>query len=204
MTVIINQSISSVCSIKKYILLVACCFFSAFTCAKNYEIKHLEPLNWWVGMQHPELQLMVHGDNISTLTPEINYPGVTLINTVTTDNKNYLFINVNIAETTKAGKFVILFKTDNKVVAKVNYRLENRVKNSAERKGFDANDVIYLLMPDRFASGTAGNDSVADQLEKADRQNSGGRHGGDLKGMQDHLDYIANMGFTMIWPTPLI
>ncbi len=178
--------------------------FSLQVSAKEFEIKHLEPLNWWVGMQHPELQLMVHGENISALTPEINYAGVTLVGTEKTDNKNYLFINLRLADTTKPGQFTIAFKLGDKLITKAVYRLEARAKNSAARKGFDASDVIYLLMPDRFANGNPANDSKADQLEKFNRSISGGRHGGDLKGMQDHLDYIANMGFTMVWPTPLV
>lgn len=177
---------------------------SAVASAGDNIIKHVEPLNWWVGMQHSQLQLMVHGDNISALTPEVDYSGVTLVNVITTDNKNYLFINLNIAESTKAGNIVIALKSGKKVITKINYRLDERSKNSAMRKGFDAGDAIYLLMPDRFANGTTANDSKADQLEKLNRSISGGRHGGDLKGMQDHLDYVANMGFTMIWPTPLI
>jgi glycosidase len=177
---------------------------SATAFAGGYNIKHLEPLNWWVGMEHPELQLLVNGDNISALTPELNYPGVTLVSVEKTDNKNYLFLNLRIAESTKAGSFVIAFKDGDKVAVKANYRLDARTKNSAARKGFDASDAIYLLMPDRFANGTKTNDSTADQFEKVNRSISGGRHGGDLKGMQDHLDYIANMGFTMVWPTPLV
>lgn len=189
---------------KSIIALALAMLFSLQVSAKEFEIKHLEPLNWWVGMQHPELQLMVHGDNISALTPEINYAGVTLVNTEKTDNKNYLFINLRIADTTKPGTFTIAFKQNDKVITKADYRLEARAKNSAARKGFDTSDVIYLLMPDRFANGNPANDSKADQLEKLNRSISGGRHGGDLKGMQNHLDYIANMGFTMVWPTPLV
>lgn len=189
---------------KKIIFLGLILLFSVQVSAKEFDIKHLEPLNWWVGMQHPVLQLLVNGDNISALTPEINYPGVTLMGVEKTDNKNYLFINLRIAETTKAGTFVITFKEGNKVSTKVNYHLEARTKNSAARKGFDADDAIYLLVPDRFASGSKANDSTTDEKEKANRSISGGRHGGDLKGMQDHLDYIAAMGFTMVWPTPLV
>jgi glycosidase len=172
--------------------------------ADPIKIKNIEPLNWWVGMKHPELQLMVHGENLSELTPDINYPGVTLVSTEKTDSKNYLFVNLRIADTAKAGGFVIAFKSGDKVVAKVNYSLDARAKNSAERKGFNASDAIYLIMPDRFANGSSANDSQPDQAEKINRSNSGGRHGGDIKGMQSHLDYVANLGFTMIWPTPLI
>lgn len=189
---------------KKLWLLATLWILSSVALASTYTIKHLEPLNWWVGMQHPELQLMVHGENISALKPEIHYPGVTVVNTATTDNKNYLFINLRIADTTKAGKFAIVFKQGEKQVASANYSLEERAKSSAARKGFDAGDVIYLLVPDRFANGSTANDSTSDQIEKVNRSISGGRHGGDLKGMQDHLDYIASMGFNMIWPTPLV
>lgn len=173
--------------------------------AKEFEIKHLEPTNWWVGMRHPELQLMVHGENISALTPSINYEGVTLVNVEKTDNKNYLFVNLRIADTAKAGKFKIAFKQGEKEITSAEYRLESRIKDSAERKSFSAKDVIYLLVPDRFANGNASNDVKNNLLERSvDRSNSGGRHGGDIKGVVDHLDYIANMGFTMVWPTPFI
>lgn len=189
---------------RKIIILLSILLASFQVAAKEFDIKHVEPLNWWVGMQHPELQLLVNGDNISALKPEINYPGVALVGVEKTDNKNYLFINLRIADTTKAGRFDIAFKNGDKLVTKVNYRLDARIKDSAARKGFDAKDAIYLLVPDRFANGSTENDSTADQLEKLNRSVSGGRHGGDIKGMQQHLDYIAAMGFTMVWPTPLV
>ena len=189
---------------KKLWLLTLLWVLSSGVNAATYNIKHLEPLNWWVGMQHPELQLMVHGDNISALTPVINYAGVTVVGTEKTDNKNYLFINLLVANTAKPGAFTIAFKQGDKIVIHANYRLEARAKNSAARNGFSTSDAIYLLMPDRFANGNSANDSKADQLENLNRNISGGRHGGDLTGMQDHLGYIAKMGFTMVWPTPLI
>jgi len=189
----------------KKIMLCMCGFLMAMSVsAKEFEIKHLEPLNWWVGMHHPELQLMVNGDNISALTPSINYEGVTLVGVEKTDNKNYLFVNLRVADTTKPGKFKIAFKQGEKEVTSVEYRLDSRIKNSAERKSFDAKDVIYLLVPDRFANGNPTNDTQKSLLEGVDRSKSGGRHGGDIKGVQDHLDYIASMGYTMVWPTPFI
>lgn len=171
--------------------------------AKEFDIKNVEPLNWWVGMHHPELQLMVHGENLAGLTPSTHYTGVDVVNTETTDNKNYLFINLRIAESAKPGMVQIDLADKGKVVAHISYKLEARAKNSATRQGFSTGDAIYLIVPDRFANGTTANDSRPDVLEKVNRSISGGRHGGDIKGMQDHLDYIANMGFTMIWPTPL-
>lgn len=187
------------------LLCVALGITSAFAVeAKDYDIKHLEPLNWWVGMKHPELQLMVHGDNIAELEPAVAYEGVQLLGTERTDNKNYLFVNLRIDGHAKPGKMTIAFKKGIKAVTKVDYRLEARRADSANRNSFTSADAIYLITPDRFANGNAHNDSMPDVLEKVNRSSKDGRHGGDLQGMRDHLDYIANMGFTMIWPTPLI
>jgi len=172
--------------------------------AKDYEIKHLEPLNWWVGMKHPELQLMVHGDNIAELEPAIAYEGVQLLGAERTDNKNYLFINLRIDEQTKPGKMTIAFKKGARAVTRVDYRLEARRADSANRSSFTSADAIYLITPDRFANGNPGNDSMSDVIEKVNRSSKDGRHGGDIQGMREHLDYIASMGFTMVWPTPLI
>ncbi len=178
--------------------------FSLPSMAQQFLIQHLEPMNWWVGMKHPKLQLMVHGEDISLLQPFIDYPGVTLVNVEKTNNKNYLFVNLHIADNTRAGSFTILFKQGDKTRTKMNYRLDERMKNSADRKSFSASDSVYLIVPDRFSNGDANNDSKDNLAEKLNRGSSGGRHGGDIKGIRDNLDYISDMGFTMIWPTPLL
>jgi hypothetical protein len=121
---------------KKAISLFIFCILSTSAFADNYQIKHLEPLNWWVGMNHPELQLLVNGDNISELTPAIDYAGVKIVSVEKTDNKNYLFINLLIAANTKPGSFTVAFKQGEKVITSANYRLEERIKNSAARSGF--------------------------------------------------------------------
>jgi glycosidase len=172
--------------------------------AEPYQIKHLEPMNWWVGMRHPELQLMVHAERIAELTPQLSYPGVTLASVERTSNPNYLFLNLVIAPETAAGSFEIRFKRSDTVITTAVYRLDARRPGSAERRGFDSTDAVYLLMPDRFANGDPSNDSQPGLTEKADRAKPGGRHGGDLKGMREHLDYISGLGCTMIWPTPLL
>ena len=172
--------------------------------AKDYVIKHLEPASWWVGMQDRNLQLLVHGDDISELTVSITYPGVTLKDVVKVSNKNYLFINLSIAPETVAGNLNIRFRQGDKTVLSVAYPLQARSANSAQRRGFSPSDAIYLIVPDRFANGDSKNDSVKTLADKADRTNPSARHGGDILGMSEHLDYIASMGFSMIWPTPLI
>jgi glycosidase len=171
--------------------------------ATEYQIKHLEPPSWWVGMQQGQLQLMVHGDRIGELTPSLSYPGVAITNIIRGANKNYLFIDISIGETARAGQFAIDFKRQNELALSYLYRLDNREPNSAQRIGFNSSDAIYLLMPDRFANGNQANDSSADLREKADRTKPSGRHGGDLQGISEHLDYIEQMGFTQIWSTPL-
>lgn len=189
--------------IKRFSWLPALLLASAASAAP-YQIHHLEPLNWWVGMKHPELQLMVHGENIAELVPEISHPGVTLVDTQQTGRANFLFVNLLIAPDAAPGAFEIRFKRGDTVVTQATYRLEARRKDSAERRGFDARDAIYLLVPDRFANGNPANDSQPHLAEQAARSNPNGRHGGDLQGMREHLDYVAGLGFTMIWPTPLL
>ncbi len=172
--------------------------------AADYQIAHVEPMNWWVGMKSPQLQIMVHGEKIAELTPALHYPGVKLVSVERRDNPNYVFLNVLIGRDTKAGAFDISFKHGATTAVTAHYRLDARQKDSAQRKGFDAGDAIYLITPDRFANGDPSNDSVAGMPDKTDRAIPLARHGGDLAGMRSHLDYIKQLGFTMIWPTPLL
>jgi glycosidase len=169
----------------------------------RYAIKHLEPANWWVGMNYHQVELMVHGDNINATQPLIDYPGVQILSVVKTDNPNYLFVTIDIAANTKPGRFTIEFQLNGKTQSHFDYALLEREKNSAQRQGFSAKDAIYLITPDRFANGDTKNDAVAGLTEQPDRAFKGGRHGGDIAGMVQHLDYIEKMGFTQIWPNPL-
>ena len=174
------------------------------TSVSAYDIKHLEPSNWWVGMKHAELQLLVHGDKISELIPKISAKEIQISSVEKTENPNYLFINLTLTPQAKPGKFHISFLKNGVEVIGKDYPLLKRQEGSAERQGFTAKDSIYLLVPDRFANGNPANDGVKSLLEKPNRQFPGGRHGGDLAGMTAHLDYIRDMGYTMVWPTPLI
>ncbi|HCS63924.1 MAG TPA: alpha-amlyase [Cellvibrio sp.] len=169
----------------------------------HYAINHLEPANWWVGMNYHQVELMVHGDNISATQPHINYSGVQILSVVKTDNPNYLFVQIDIAANAKPGRFPIEFQLNGETKSRFDYTLFAREKNSAQRKGFSTKDAIYLITPDRFANGDTNNDAVAGLTEQPDRTFKGGRHGGDIAGMTKHLDYIAKMGFTQIWPNPL-
>jgi neopullulanase len=171
--------------------------------AAPYQIDHLEPLNWWVGMKQPTLQLMVHGERIAELAPAVAYPGVRITGVERTDNPNYLFVDLDIGKSTRPGELTLQFKRGKDVVVSHPYRLEARRPHSAQRRSFDSGDAIYLIVPDRYANGNPAND-VAGMREGVDRGAPSKRHGGDLAGMRAQLDYIHDLGFTMIWPTPLL
>ena len=171
---------------------------------KSYQIDHLEPPSWWIGMADNTLQLMVHGKNIADLEPEFNFHGVLINKVHRLENPNYLFIDLLLSETAKPGKFDILFNKSGQTIISYPYEILKRNAGSAERQGFSPADVIYLITPDRYANGNPDNDSVPSLKEKPNRRNKDGRHGGDIKGIIDHLDYIAKMGFTQIWLNPVL
>ena len=171
---------------------------------KSYQIDHLEPPFWWIGMANNTLQLMVHGKNISDLEPKFNFHGVLINKVHRVENPNYLFIDLLLSETTMPSKFDILFKKSGQTIISHPYEILKRNAGSAERQGFSPADVIYLITPDRYANGNPDNDSVPSLKEKPNRKNKAGRHGGDIQGIIDHLDYIAEMGFTQIWLNPVL
>ena len=167
-------------------------------------VKRLEPINWWVGMNSPELQLLVYGDNISQYAPNISYSGVSIVETHTTDNANYLFIDLLLEPGTRAGEMNIEFRKSGAKSFSVQYQLQDRKKASAQRQGFDASDVIYLITPDRFVNGDINNDEVPELKEGLNRSYKGGRHGGDIQGIINSLDYLSDMGFTQLWINPVL
>lgn len=169
------------------------------------DINLVEPLNWWVGFKNTSLQLLVHHPNISTWKPEINYPGVSIEKVHQADSPNYLFIDLNISETTKAGKFNIMFKKDNKANLVYTYQLKPRDRQAEDYIGFNSSDAVYLITPDRFSNGNPDNDVETSLQEKTiNRNDDYARHGGDIQGIVNHLNYIDDLGFTAIWTKPLL
>lgn len=187
---------------KKWLIAVLIGLFAAGAQAA-YRIEHLEPASWWVGMKNSRLQLLVHGEAISELEPAVAYPGVSIVRVVRTENSNYLFIDLAIGAEAQAGSLTIDFRRKNRSVLRHEYRLDAREPDSAARHGFDASDAIYLVMPDRFANGDPGNDRREGLAEGVDRGDPDARHGGDLQGIRDRLDYIADLGFTQLWLNPV-
>lgn len=171
----------------------------------NAQIERVEPSFWWVGMKNPQLQLLVHGPEICNREVIIRYPGVKFLKANRACSPNYLFVTLEInSKMAKAGKFEVLLKQPGRTDLSFTYELKNRRPDSSLREGFNSSDVVYLLMPDRFANGNPANDNVDSLPDKSNRDIDDGRHGGDIKGIQDHLDYIKELGATAIWCTPLV
>lgn len=172
--------------------------------AKAPVVDRVEPTCWFVGMGDPSLQLMVYGDNISSADVTVDYPGVQLSNIVRVESPNYLLVYLHLDKDVQAGELPITF-TKGKKKTTISYVLKNRQRAPETRMGFDMSDVLYLLMPDRFANGQTDNDQLAEMSTyKVDREDPNARHGGDLKGIADHLDYFADLGVTALWFTPIM
>lgn len=168
------------------------------------EISRIEPPNWWVGMSDPVVQIMLYGPGIGELEAKSSRKGVRVIRSVCPENKNYLFVDLEIGPKTKPGNIPIDLYRQGKPVKTFQYPVFSREPGSSAREGYTPRDVIYLITPDRFANGDPGNDDVAGMLETPNRSDKNGRHGGDLEGIRQHLDYIRQMGFTALWLNPVI
>ena len=191
---------------KRIITLKNILTLSAFLFASKsfaYDIKRIEPPFWWAGFQNKELQLMVYGDNISKLNPKISYKGIQITKVHKVNSPNYLFIDL-LLKKNKPKDFSIKFYEGKKRVLEYNYELFKRQKTNDKKETLNSADVIYLITPDRYANGDEKNDEIDYLLEKPNRKNKDGRHGGDLQGIINHLDYIENMGFTQIWLNPVL
>ena len=164
-------------------------------------LQHVEPANWWAGMNYAEVEVLLHGKDISKLT--VTAKGLDILEIKKTENPNYLFVKVN-TKNKPVGSYPIQLSDGKKIVAEHVFELKARRENSAARVGCTPKDVIYLLMPDRFANGNPTNDSHPETIEKGNRSLPGGRHGGDIQGIINQLDYIQELGATAIWTTPLL
>ena len=171
--------------------------------ADKTQVSRVEPLSWWVGMNTP-LQLLIQGDSISEYAVSIEGgKGVKVAGVHKADSPNYLFVDVKIAANADPGTYYIVFSKDGQSF-KYPYEIAARQEGSAERTSFTTADMVYLIMPDRFANGDTSNDSTDDTADKYARHELFGRHGGDIQGIINNLDYIAGLGATAIWCTPLL
>ena len=175
------------------------------TKATKTTVSRIEPTDWFVGLKNPSVQLMVYGQGIRDVKEvTTDYPGVHIDSLVRLDSPNYLFIYMNI-KGAQPGTMTLNFKGEKGKPIKVDYQLKAREMKGADRKGFDISDVLYLLMPDRFAQGPNHNPQVKGmRAYKEDRNAPSLRHGGDLEGLRQHLDYFCDLGVTALWFTPIL
>lgn len=196
---------------KKVLIAVWCLCIMSFSIAQGNEAYKFYPTNWWTGMKMNKIQLMLHGDKIADHFPMIKMgpkglqlaKGVSLTGIERVENPNYIFLNIAIDATAKPCKFNFPFVKD----INLEYELKPRRKNLGKdyAQGVTAKDFIYLILPDRFSNGDESNDKVAGMRDQSlNRDTVFNRHGGDLKGVQNHLDYLEQLGVTAIWLNPVI
>ncbi len=167
----------------------------------SQKVEFAAPPNWWTGMKNSRLQIMFYGKDIGKTEVKINSDLVKLLVTHKMPNDNYLFVDVEVKPNAVAGKFTVDFYKNDKLVFQYDYVLAEKQKR---KRGFSSEDFIYLLMPDRFANGNTANDTKPKFKEKVNRKNHDGRHGGDIQGVIDNLDYIADLGVTALWLNPAL
>ena len=187
----------------KRIILPLSLILCVMTIRAAVKIDRIDPANWFVGIKNTSLQLMVYGENIRQADVTTYYDGVKIDSIVRLDSPNYLLVYLNL-EGVKPGEMTLNFK-NGKAVKKVKYELKAREKRGEERMGFTNADVLYMLMPDRFADGNPDNNDIKGMNPyKTDRSQPSLRHGGDLEGIRRHLDYFKELGVTALWFTPVL
>lgn len=167
------------------------------------QVERMEPPFWWANMPVQELQIKLYGENLGDYRASLDYEGVEITRQIAVDSKNYLFLYLDVSEDAQSGTIEIELLKGRRDRINVEFELMERESTEGKHMGFDASDLIYLMMPDRFANGNPDNDSIEGMLETADVTDPERRQGGDLQGVMDHLDYIKEQGMTAIWLMPI-
>lgn len=188
---------------KKYILSLTLALSVGTVLAQTPKIEHIAPLNWWAGMKETKLQVLLHGKDLAKYEPSIQAEGVQLLEVVREDNPNYLILYLD-TRGAKAQTLNIKLKDPKGKTHSVPYELRSRHEGAEGIKGFDSSDVLYLIMPDRFANADPKNDHIKGMtLDSIDRSKANARHGGDLLGIERNLDYFVDLGVTALWLNPV-
>lgn len=188
---------------KKLIVTLVVCLGFCLPALSGVKTQRVEPAFWWSGMKNPELQILLYGTDIATDSVSITASDIRVKEIVKLQNQNYLLLYLDLSEAAPQQFNIELIKNGERTV--IPYQLKEREKDSSSREGFHASDVLYLIMPDRFANGDPKNDVVPGMREsKVDRADQYARHGGDLKGIENHLDYFSDLGVTAIWLNPIL
>ena len=187
---------------KKIFFVLMMCALST-TAVVAGKIKRIDPTDWFVGMKNAKLQLMVYGEGVGKAQVSTAWPGVRIDSVMRLDSPNYLLVYLDLSDA-KAGNMPLVF-TQGKQKSTINYRLREREMSGEQRRGFSNADVLYMLMPDRFASsGTKKHPMPGLNTYRVDRSQPSLRHGGDLEGIRQHLDYFTQLGVTALWFTPVL
>ncbi len=184
----------------RYQLLLLSLLLASICQAQNPS--RIEPPFWWTNMPVSKLQIQLYGEELGTFRASVDTPGINIVKQLAVDSPNYLFLYLEIDENAPAGTFPITLSRPGESI-NVNYELRPRAPLAGRNQGFDSTDLIYLMMPDRFANGSTENDNIPGLTETVDRSDPTKRQGGDIQGIADHLDYIEDLGMTAIWVTPI-
>ncbi|MDP4173755.1 MAG: alpha-amylase family glycosyl hydrolase [Bacteroidota bacterium] len=184
------------------LLLLLLLFAFQFALAQSVNISKVEPPNWWAGMKYNKIQLMVYGENLKGVSAKFNSPLLKILKVNDAESPSYSFIDVEVSPKIKPGEYILQLT---KGKEKVEYKYQiNKRKNQGCQQGFSPKDVIYMISPDRFADGDKSNNDFPGMNDHYNPSSEMGRHGGDIQGIIDHLDYIKDLGFTSIWINPLV
>ncbi|MBK1876699.1 glycoside hydrolase family 13 protein [Pelagicoccus mobilis] len=183
-------------------LLIALSAVVATTLTFGKNIDRIDPPFWWANMPVSELQIQLYAEDIGSYRAEIDAPGVSIARQIAVDSPNYLFLYLELSPETQPGTLAINLSNGDESFT-LDYELKQREATEGRNQGFDSSDLIYLMMPDRFANGNVDNDNIEGLTEKVDRSDPTKRQGGDIQGISDHLGYIDDLGMTAIWFTPM-
>ena len=187
---------------KRYIILVLAILLTN-NFAQKLSINKIEPPNWWVNHTYKKVQLMVYGNHLDSVKVSINCKNIKMSKIINPHNTSYAFLNLEIEKDVLPGSYEITFSNRfGKEV--VDYNILDRNNSNDLHKGFSNKDVVYLIFPDRFSNGDSSNDLVFNHNEEFEFGSLNGRHGGDIQGIIDKLDYLVDLGITAIWITPML
>lgn len=186
------------------IFLLFFCFAYILVCpAQNLSITKVEPPNWWAGMKLNKIQLMIYGKDLTNSDAAFNDDKVKVMGVHSAESPSYLFVDIEIPSDIKPGSYKLTLKK-NGIEKVVNFPILARQNDAGKYQGFNNEDVLYLIMPDRFADGDASNNVVKGMPDEYDVQNPIARHGGDIQGIIDHLDYLKNLNISTLWVCPVL
>ncbi|TAJ14223.1 hypothetical protein DMA11_05910 [Marinilabiliaceae bacterium JC017] len=185
------------------LLFIAALFIITGPIQGRTSVQSVYPPNWWVGMPYADVLVVVKGENIANTTVSTNYTGISIKKADYSQNRNFLLLNLSISKKTQPGNVVLTFRAGARVVDSYSFYLYPAPKSSQQHKGIAASDVIYQIVPDRFSNGNASNDNPRNYMERTDRLNPAGVHGGDFKGILNHLPYFRQLGISCLELTPV-